>query len=348
MRFVNRSFGLLLFAPLLALLVACTDGETSAEYSGSADTTTVVPSPTQPPPEATSSPTAAPTRQPTRTPEPTPTASPGPVTDESKIGQDMLDLQEAMRSAVESYGVTGVYAAAVTDLQTGETVGVRGDERQLSGCSVNLFLLMQVARDVAEKRYPLETVDGLIRATTWSSNATTARDLYVIAGDGDGKEGVKRVRAFIDSLGLDGDVLVDHPPAFHEFSLDIDFNNYITAEAMNRAVMALWQGEIVDDGTLDYLLEVLNGVKPGLNYLTAVVPEGTVSHKNGFFVASNGYVDNDVGIIRLQRGEEVYAYAFTFLSQQVPIKYGDVTLGQQLGALAYDVMAKRYPPEDKS
>ncbi len=115
---------------------------------------------------------------------------------------------------------------------------------------------------------------------------------------------------------------------------------------MNRALAALWAGEVVEGEMRDYLLEVLGDVKPGLNYLSAAVPEGTVSHKNGFFIASNGYVDNDVGIIRLQRGDKEYAYAFSFLSEQVPSEYGDVILGQQLGALAYEVMAARYPAED--
>jgi hypothetical protein len=33
----------------------------------------------------------------------------------------------------------------------------------------------------------------------------------------------------------------------------------------------------------------------------------------------------------------------TFLSQEVPSKYGDIVLGQQLSYLAYEVMASRYP-----
>jgi beta-lactamase class A len=256
----------------------------------------------------------------------------------------MLDLQTAMEAAVDAYWVPGVYAVAVTDLQTGETVSVRGRERQLSGCVMNLFVLFQAASDVADGRLPLEAVDALVRATTWSSNAKTARDLYVIAGDGEGVEGVRRVQELVASLELD-DVLIDHPPAFHEHSLGIDYNNYVTAESMNRALAALWTGEVAEGEMRDYLLEVLEGVKPGLNYLTAVVPDGTVSHKNGFFIGSNGYVDNDVGIIRLQRGDVEYAYALSFLSEQVPTEYGDVALGQQLGALAYEVMAARYPTD---
>jgi hypothetical protein len=73
------------------------------------------------------------------------------------------------------------------------------------------------------------------------------------------------------------------------------------------------------------------------------VPEGIVSHKNGFLEAHTGFVDNDAGIIRLTRGEDEYAYAMTFLSQEVPSKYGDIGLGQQLSSLAYEVMAARYP-----
>ncbi len=250
-----------------------------------------------------------------------------------------------MQAAVDAYGVPGVYSVAVTDLQTGETVGVRSGERHLSGCSMNLFVLYQAAADVDAGHYALETVDSLIRATTWSSNAKTAKDLYLIAGDGEGVEGVRRVQELIASLGLE-DVLIDHPPAFHEHSLGIDFNNYVSAESMNRALAALWSGDVVHGEMRDYLLEVLGEVKPGLNYLSAAVPEGAVSHKNGFFLGSNGYVDNDVGIIRLQRGDEEYAYAFSFLSEQVPSEYGDVVLAQQLGALAYEVMATRYPAED--
>ena len=340
---------LLAALPLLLLAAACKDDDSSSSPDGE-ETAVVAASPTLSPPEETPtrvppSPTQRP--YPTPSPTPSPTVVPTPFTDTSAIARDMLDMQAAMQVAVDAYWVPGVYAVAVTDLQTGETVSVRGEERQLSGCSMNLFVLYRAALDVEEGHYSLETVDALIRATTWSSNAKTARDLYVIAGGGDGVEGVRRVEELIRSLGLE-EVLIDHPPAFHEHSLGIDYNNYVTAVSMNRALAALWSGEVVDGEMRDYLFEVLGEVKPGLNYLSAAVPEGTVSHKNGFFLGSNGYVDNDAGIIRLQRGDEEYAYAFSFLSQQVPSEYGDIALGQQLGALAYAVMAARYPAEPET
>ena len=335
-----RSF---LGLPLLLFLAACSGSESSPDERASTNTDVVTPTASAELQEPTPTSTTAPTRTPA--PDPSPTPAPQPFTEAATIGADLLDLQTSMQSAVDAYGVPGVYSVAVTDLQTGETVGVRSGERHLSGCSMNLFVLYQVAADVEDGRYTLETVDALVRATTWSSNAKTAKDLYLIAGDGEGVEGVRRVQELIASLGLD-DVLIDHPPAFHEHSLGIDFNNYVSAESMNRALAALWSGDIVESQMRDYLLEVLGEVKPGLNYLSAAVPEGAVSHKNGFFLGSNGYVDNDVGIIRLERGDKEYAYGFSFLSEQVQSEYGDVTLAQQLGALAYEAMAARYPLED--
>jgi len=207
---------------------------------------------------------------------------------------------------------------------------------------MNLFVLYQVARDLEEGRYELEDVDAAMRETPWSSNAFTAWQLFGIAGDGDTVAGVERVAQLIRDLDLQ-DVVLDHPPGYHADSLGIDYNNWVTAEAMNKALSALWHGEVVGEEYRAYLLEILSNVKPGLNYLTAAVPEGIVSHKNGFFPGDTGYVDNDAGIVRLQRNGTEYAYAISFLSEEVPTKYGDVVLGQQLGDMAYQVMAARYP-----
>ncbi len=125
-------------------------------------------------------------------PEPSPT--PRPVESPRTAGQDLLKLQENLTQAIEEYAVPGNYAIAVTDLQTGETISVRGGERQMSGCSVNLFVLYKVVLDLKTGKYDLDRVDRLVRATTWSSSAVTARDLYAVIGDGDGDatKGVRR------------------------------------------------------------------------------------------------------------------------------------------------------------
>jgi hypothetical protein len=257
---------------------------------------------------------------------------------------EFLAFGQLLQATVDAYtGAPGRFAIAVTDLQTGHTVGAYDDRPQLSGCVMNFFVILQAVKDVQEGRYPLERVDSLIRATIWSSNATTARELYRIVGDGDAVVGVQRVANLHDELGLP-EVIIDHPPAYTD-SIGVDANNWITADAVNRALSAVWNGYVLDEAHRAYLLEAMSSVKPGLNYLVAHVPgAATVSHKNGFFPSSIGYIDNDAGIVHVEHAGGTYAYAVTFLSEAVPYKYGDLALGQKLMTLAWDYFASVYGP----
>lgn len=265
---------------------------------------------------------------------------------QAEPSDEFVAFGRLLQETVDTYtGAPGRFAIAVTDLQTGHTMGAYEDRSQLSGCVMNLFVILQAVKDVQDGRYPLETVDRLIRATIWSSNATTARELYRIVGDGDAVAGVQRVSDLQDELGLP-EVIIDHPPAYIGDSLGIDGNNWMTADAVNRALAALWYGDVLDETHRAYLLEAMSSVKPGLNYLVAHVPgAATVSHKNGFFPSSIGYVDNDTGIVHVQDGANSYAYAVTFLSEGVPYKYGDLALGQKLMTLTWDYFASVYGPE---
>lgn len=326
------------------LAVACGDDEPDATLTATA---TAPASATAAPPSPTpaASPTPVPTAEPEVPPPPTPTVPSPPPPGPDNPSPDFVQLQADLERTIAEYWVSGSYAFAVTDLQTGETAHVRGDVRHMSGCVMNLFVIYQAVLDVEAGRYELDKVDSLIRSTTWSSNAATAWELYKIAGDGDATEGTRRVGEMVrDVLGLE-QALLDHPPGYFADSLDLDYNNWVTALEMNRALAQLWNRELVSDESRAYLLEVLSEVSAGLNYLTAAVPEGRVSHKNGFFVGDTGWVDNDVGIVQLQRGDEVYAYAVSFFSEEVPTEFGDIVLGQQLVTLAYEVMAARYPAE---
>ena len=123
-----------------------------------------------------------------------------------------------------------------------------------------------------------------------------------------------------------------------------DSNNWTTALDMNRALVALYDGSLLGEAATEDLLERLTHVKSGLNYLVAAVPgDARVSHKNGFFPNTDGtWVDNDIGIVRVERGGVSYSYAISFLSDTVGEKYADVALGQQLSRLAYDYFASVY------
>ena len=265
---------------------------------------------------------------------------PAPV---APAGEPIEELQETIAALVARYQTAGDYAFAVTDLQTGETVGSGMSRPQLTACTVNFFVLLQATIDVQEGRYPEAEVGDLIARTIWSSNPVTARDLYTIVGDGDTTHGVRRVARLIDELSLD-DTILDHPPGFSKHTLGVNRNNWTTAADMNRALAALYDEELLQPRWRDYLLEHMTRVKPGLNYLTAIGPTVPVSHKNGFFRATDQtWVDNDIALVRIETEAGPRAYAVSFFSQWVPWKYADLALGQRLSVAAWDFFSARYP-----
>jgi beta-lactamase class A len=314
----------------------------------------VSPPPETPTPTPTQAVSATPTPRPaTPTPSPTPTMTPTPT---PPPGWE--EFGGRLQAAVDGYWATGRFAVAVTDLQTGKTVAVNGDQHMLTGCVVNLFVLISAMREVEAGLLDASAVDWLIEATIWSSNATTAYELYRITGGGDVAAGVAKVQAILDELGM-GNSRIDHPPAYSgdgelalvrttqgavALAVPDEENNWTTANDLAKALQALYHGELLSPaGTLD-LLERLTQVKPGLNYLVAYIPgEGTVSHKNGFFPDSDGtWVDNDVGIVRVEREGRSYAYAVAFFSDSVVGKYNDIALGQEISRLAYEYFASTY------
>ncbi len=253
---------------------------------------------------------------------------------------DLLALRASIAAAIDAGSIDT--AVAITDLRTGETIDVAGSDRRLPGCTINLFALMQVVADLQGYRYPEPEPGDLIGQTINRSDPVTARRLVRDwLGAGNLFAGIERVNNFMHALGM-GDTLMDHPPAFPEESL-AGAGNRITALDVNRGLQALWDGRTLAPFWRDYLLQKMTLVKPGLNYL---IPAGTsagatVSHKNGFLF-EEGWADNDVGIVWYERGGERYGYAISFFTENVPGKYDDIPLGQQISSLAYQWFVGRY------
>ena len=332
-----------------------------------------------PPPTASASATATPTAAPP-TVTPTPAATvldmrstlvaafpPTPTPTQLDVSAvtpavSMSELQATLSARFARNTAEGQYAFAVTDLQTGETVGINLDQARYTACTVSFFALLQATIDVQDGRLDEARVGELISKTVWSSSAFSARELYGLIGSvtperdwsseqfgehgSDVVSGVGRVAALIKRLNLD-DTILDHPPAYGGESLGVSSNNWTTAANMNRALAALYGGELLDDEWRDYLLDKMTAVKPGLNYLTSIGPDVPVSHKNGFFPTSAGwYVDNDIGIVRFERDGQQFAYAISFYSQHVPHKYDDLPLGQSLSVATWNFFQQRYPASE--
>lgn len=254
--------------------------------------------------------------------------------------EEFIALRERLRAEIAAVGFSA--AVAVTDLQTGESIEVNGDEPRLPGCTINFFVLLSVVMDLQQGLYAQADVDDLIARTVWSSNPVTARDLLRKTGLGDIGAGLAKINNLLDALGLPIS-LYDHPPAYPQESLH-GSANLLTASEMNRALAALYEARVVSPDWRDYLLQKLTGVKPGLQYLIpAGVGAGVVSHKNGFFAHPLGWVDNDAGVVIFDRGGNRYAYALSFFTERVPYKYADIPLGQTVSRLVWQYFSNRYP-----
>jgi hypothetical protein len=281
-------------------------------------------------PEVACSTETVPTATPSPTPAPTPTTDPG-----------LLALRDRLAAAIDESGINA--AVAVTDLQTGESIHVNGDDPRHAGCTLNWFVLLSTVIDLQNGRYPESEVGSLISRTIYGSNPVTARDLLIQTGGGSVEAGVLKVRRLLSELGLARSVF-DHPPGYSEqYTID-GSPNTVTANEINRALAVFYRGEVVDEQWRDYLLEKMTNVKQGLQYLIpAGVGDARVSHKNGFTWMPGGWVDNDMGIVVFDRSDGPRAYAIAFYSQDVPWEYADVPLGQTVSRLAWEYFAAKYP-----
>lgn len=252
-------------------------------------------------------------------------------------------LQSAMQGAVNADTSGSLYAVAVTDLSTGRTISVNGDRVQVSGCIANLFVLASTLKDVEDGQYSLASVRDLVTQTIWSSDADTAEQLYGITGGGDVLAGVRKVGALTQALGMSHTV-IDHPPDYPWESLGIDSadDDLVTANDVNRGLTAIYDDRVLNSTDTNAFLDDLTRVEPSLDTLIGSTPGGGVSHKNGFLDDSDGWVDNDAGIVRFEAGGEPRAYAITFLSAKVPDAGDDVPLASRLAKMAWTYFSTAY------
>lgn len=302
----------------------------------------------------TLTPTVTPTitTTPTPAPTPTPTPTPDPLILEP-VAPALGDLQQRMQQEVTAFQqrVGGNFAVAVTDLQTGETVHVNGDDgNRIPGCTLNFFVLLSVVQDLQAGLYPESDVGRLIAQTVWASDPGTAYRLLRVTGGGDGLAGLVKINDLLQNeLGLRS-ALYDHPPAAGDvltLTPGRFQGNLISPLDFNRALTMLYRGELLNPEWTAYLIEKMSHVKPGLSHLLpsgVTDPAATVAHKNGFIDYVPYYVDNDVGLVIFERGGERYAYAMTFWSQDNPWVLSDLPLGQTLSRLAWEHFSAAYPP----
>jgi hypothetical protein len=148
------------------------------------------------------------------------------------------DLQALLQGTIDASGFT--VAVAVTDLQTGETASVRGDEQQLTGCTINLLVLIQATLDMQAGLLTRDVVDAPLLRTIQVSDPHYARYIVSLIGGGDIRTGITRVRDLISRLGVTTAVF-DHPPAYDPESISIPVEPPAQVVAASRTAGGLWR-----------------------------------------------------------------------------------------------------------
>jgi len=289
--------------------------------------------------------------------------------------EGLEDLQARLQTTIDASGFD--VTIAVTDLQTGETAAVRGEEPRLSGCTINVLVLIQATLDMQAGLLQKEDVDFALRQTIFWSDPHYARQIVSMIGGGDIHAGVARVRELSASLGLQTAVF-DHPPAYDMYSVTLPVPpppepqedgtlaaevpaegeilpplppdvivpaNMISPLEMNRLLGALWRNEILSPEWTSYLLERMTRVSSGLQFILGTFAgSGTVvSHKNGYtWSPESRHTDGDVGLVRFTVGDTEHAYAVSYYASQLSDELGDIAIAQRLMRITRDYFNQKY------
>jgi hypothetical protein len=221
------------------------------------------------------------------------------------------------------------------------------DGQRIPGCTMNFFVLLQVARDLQAGLYPEASVGSFIARTVWASDPGTAHYLLRKSGGGSSYGGLWKVNDLLRNTLHLTSAVYDHPPANDAYTLVPGQwqENRISPLDFNRALTLLYRGEVLNQQWTEYLIEKMSHVKPGLNFLIPAGvsdPTAVVAHKNGYIDYVPYYVDNDIGLVIFTRGDKRYAYALTFWSQDNPWVLSDATLGQTVSRLVWEHFSTTY------
>jgi hypothetical protein len=110
----------------------------------------------------------------------------------------------------------------------------------------------------------------------------------------------------------------------------------------------LYKGQLFEPEWTSYTLDRLRNIAPYLNYIVPgqLPASATVAHKIGYFWDSDGWVNNDAGLVTFTGGDgKEKAYVITYLSQKARTEYTGYSFGARLSGIVWDYFAAAYEPK---
>lgn len=243
-------------------------------------------------------------------------------------------LREQLNARTAS--TSGRIGVAVIDLQTGDTLSVRGAERfpmqSVFKFHVALAMLKQVDRGKFSLSSSVPVLPGEIRGGTWSplrekyTASVTAIPLdemlraTVAQSDNNGCDilfrllgGPAAVDSIVRSFGVPGIAIVGTEMDMSRDSM-LQYRNFSTPFAMARLLQRWVKDSILSSKSTAYLWDVMTRTSTGPKRLKGKLPKGTVlAHKTGSSgenAAGIAAATNDSGILVLPDGRRVAVAVF--------------------------------------
>ena len=317
--------------------------EVGASLPGHPTTSVATPTPTQTPtpgePDDPPTDVAAGGEQPLGPP---PTSAPPGIPENMNASPQLLALKDVLAQEITAYGaqVGGIdVAIAVTDLQTGQTISVNGNAVQRTGCTINMFALFAAVGEFqAGRANPSDVAYNIEYGIGGSYPPQVKQFLQRIFGTH--SAGVTQAQEMMGSWGMQAS-LFDHVPYYGDGTQ----NNLLTGLETNSVLTKLYQGELFEPEWTQYTLERLRNIRSYVNYmLPGQLPaSATVAHKIGFYWDSDGWVNNDAGIVTFAGSDgQEKAYAITYLSEKARTEYIGYSFGARLSGIVWDWFEATY------
>ena len=323
-------------AGTLALVSAAASpaGEPAAALSP-----TLTPIPTQSPIPLPPGPADAPTLVTAGGDQPIgPQAAPtlGDIAENVDPSTEFLALRDTLAGQIEAYRALAgdiEVAIAVTDLQTDQTISISGNVAQRTGCTINMFALFAAVDEFQAGRASPSPVAYNIAVGIGHSYPPQVKQLLDTVF-GSHWTGVAQAGEMMRSWGMEASIF-DHLPYYGDGSQ----NNLLTALETNAVLTRLYRGEMFEPEWTAYTLSRLREIKPGLNYmLPGRLPSAaTVAHKIGYYWDTDGWVNNDAGLVTFTGADgEEKSYAITYLSQRARTEATGYAFGSWLSGIVWD------------
>lgn len=269
-------------------------------------------------------------------------AHPGIIPENVDADPEFLALRDVLADQIDAYSaqVDGIdVAIAVTDLQTGQSISVDGNEFHKTGCTINMFALFAAVDQFQAGVASPDWVAGNIAVGIGESYPPQVyRFLNTVFGYY--PDGVYRGRELMAEWGMVASEFNQVP----YFPLE-DRLNRLTALETNMVLEQLYRGELFDEEWTAYTLGVLRNIAGYLNYILPghLPASATVAHKIGYFWDSDGWVNNDAGIVTFTGADgKEKAYVISYLSQQARTEAIGNSFGATLSGIVWDWFEAKY------